>query len=61
MYDKTVDKPLILNNEKKKTFNFGHDFRTQFELGIMLWPSILHIFIFVIIPLFGYIIAFERL
>ncbi|KRE34413.1 ABC transporter permease [Paenibacillus sp. Soil522] len=60
MYDKTVvGKPLILNNEKKKTFKLGHDFRTQFELGIMLWPSILHIFIFVIIPLFGYIIAFK--
>ena len=44
---------------KKKTFKLGHDFRTQFELGIMLWPSILHIFIFVFIPLFGYIIAFK--
>jgi putative aldouronate transport system permease protein len=59
MYEKTVGKSLIINNTKKKTFKLGHDFRTQFELGIMLWPSVLHIFIFVFIPIFGYIIAFK--
>lgn len=47
------------NLNSKKGFKLGYDFRTQLELRIMLWPSVLLIFIFNFIPLFGLLIAFK--
>jgi putative aldouronate transport system permease protein len=44
---------------RKKNYKLGHNFKTQLELRIMLWPSIFLIFIFIFIPLFGLIMAFK--
>ncbi|NIK77097.1 putative aldouronate transport system permease protein [Paenibacillus castaneae] len=45
---------------KQKGFRLGYDFRTQFELKVMLWPAVLLIFLFDFTPLFGLLIAFKN-
>ncbi|OMF24127.1 protein lplB [Paenibacillus sp. FSL H8-0548] len=45
---------------KQKGFKLGYDFRTQFELKVMLWPAVLLIFLFDFTPLFGLLIAFKN-
>lgn len=45
---------------KRKGFRLGYDFRTQFELKLMLWPAVLLIFLFDFTPLFGLLIAFKN-
>lgn len=44
---------------KPKGYRLGHDFRTQFELKLMLLPAVLLIFLFDFTPLFGLLIAFK--
>ena len=46
--------------KKRKAHVLGHDLRTQLELKIMLWPSVLLIAIFQFSPLFGLLMAFKR-
>ncbi|MBW5445282.1 ABC transporter permease subunit [Cohnella sp. CFH 77786] len=43
-----------------KPYKLGHDFRTQLELKIMLWPAIMIIFIFNFVPLYGLLLAFKH-
>lgn len=46
--------------KKHRTFQMGHDARTQWELHSMLLPGTICIIVFSIIPLFGLIIAFTN-
>lgn len=46
-------------SKKNKAFKLGHDWRTQLELKIMLWPAVLLIIVFSFFPLFGLLIAFK--
>lgn len=55
-----VKDTVLASSSRKKGYKLGHDFKTQLELKIMLWPSILLIFIFSFIPLFGLIMAFKK-
>ncbi|GMA61356.1 ABC transporter permease subunit [Alicyclobacillus fastidiosus] len=45
---------------KQKRFVLGHDFRTQSELQVMIWPAIISIIVFSFIPLFGLLMAFKN-
>ncbi|WP_141504663.1 ABC transporter permease [Paenibacillus luteus] len=49
-----------MSSQKRKGFRLGYDFRTQFELLIMLLPAVLFIFIFDFTPLFGLLMAFKN-
>lgn len=46
--------------KKQKAYKLGHDYKTQIELIIMLWPAVLLIFIFDFTPLFGLLMAFKN-
>lgn len=46
--------------QKRKTYQMGHDFRTQRELHSMLLPGTVCMVLFSIVPLFGLIIAFTN-
>lgn len=52
---------LKKHKSRKKTsgYQLGSDASTQLQLKVMLWPSVLLIFVFTFIPLFGIIIAFK--
>lgn len=45
--------------KKQKSYKLGHDYKTQLELLIMLWPAVILIFIFDFTPLFGLVMAFK--
>ncbi|GIP17275.1 protein lplB [Paenibacillus montaniterrae] len=45
---------------KQKTYKLGHDYKTQLELLIMLWPAVILILIFDFTPLFGLVMAFKN-
>ncbi|GMK40928.1 protein LplB [Paenibacillus sp. CCS19] len=42
-----------------KGYSLGHDFRTQLELNIMIWPAIILICVFTFFPFFGLLMAFK--
>lgn len=46
--------------KKQKAYKLGHDYKTQIELIIMLWPAVILIFIFDFTPLFGLLMAFKN-
>jgi putative aldouronate transport system permease protein len=48
-----------MSAQRKKSYRFGYDFRTQFELKLMLWPAVFLIFLFDFTPLFGLLMAFK--
>lgn len=48
-----------MSPQKQKGFRLGYDFRTQFELILMLLPAVLFIFLFDFTPLFGLLMAFK--
>lgn len=45
---------------KQKAYKLGHDYKTQLELLIMLWPAVILILIFDFTPLFGLVMAFKN-
>ena len=51
---------VLARTRTKNGFKLGYDFRTQLELKIMLWPSVLLIFVFNFVPLFGLVMAFKE-
>lgn len=46
--------------KKQKAYKLGHDYKTQLELLIMLWPAVILILIFDFTPLFGLVMAFKN-
>lgn len=46
--------------KRKKSYKLGYDFRTQFELKLMLWPAIILVTVFDFVPMYGLLMAFKN-
>ncbi|ETT77630.1 binding-protein-dependent transport system inner membrane protein [Paenibacillus sp. FSL R7-277] len=46
-------------SKRRKGYRLGYDFKTQFELKLMLFPAVVLIFVFNFTPLFGLLMAFK--
>ncbi|XEC95704.1 ABC transporter permease [Paenibacillus tarimensis] len=46
-------------SRRQKRYRFGYDTKTQLELLVMLWPTVLLIFLFDFTPMFGLLMAFK--